>query len=774
MADTNVEDSLFINLHEVFDYDKVAVQHYRSRWSFDPFLESTHDISAEEREYFEELERQLKELSTTRPTIGPPLPKEDLQKIVRFFFPPFKRQFRFGALCRPMSPAELIVTPAWCELLMSGHLQSRYGEMGLTATTRAGLHILHAHYAQDLQSSTTEQLNYRHSDTGLTSYLRVVPGFDYVRVHVDGERPKLSQREIRELLQNIDDPELWTRKLPPDVFHFSGFELNHVVDVTPEIAKDKLQTLLLKREAVLSDSRLRQLESVLGNYLRVPDLKIGVQALDYPRDNAVAHRYLIRQDLLADEIEFTLDPAFGNTIYRNTCSHGQIRIYDDLHDYTTEESPLEKLLVDKGYRSLVLVPLYGKGKNIMGMLELASERPFAFSNLVLYHLESIAPLFRQAVRRSRVDMEARIQSTMRTNFTALDPSIEWRFIQAAAELIDYEQNHEEGEALLPEIRFEDVWALYAQADIVGSSKMRNEAIRSDLLIKLNAAHSLLTDPAIDLRFPLAGKLVHDIEDLKGALSKEMSPNDEQRVIDFLHHDFQPTLTQLEEMPGVCERAKAYHERVEDARTDDMTHQEAYEVSVRKLTRVINGVITDEQAEAQRIVPHYFNKYRTDGVEFNIYAGQSLLQSGTFSKIHLQNLRLWQLQTMVYVTKAAAGLRDKLPVALSTAQLIFVFGNSITIQFRMDEKRFDVEGAYNVRYEVIKKRIDKALVRGSEERLTVADHIAIVYSHHSDKRMYHEFIQYLNRKNSVVGKAEDLELEPMQGVDGLNAIRVKVV
>ncbi len=29
---------------------------------------------------------------------------------------------------------------------------------------------------------------------------------------------------------------------------------------------------------------------------------------------------------------------------------------------------------------------------------------------------------------------------------------------------------------------------------------------------------------------------------------------------------------------------------------------------------------------------------------------------------------------------------------------------------MDEKRFDVDGAYNARYEIVKKRIDKAYVK----------------------------------------------------------------
>ena len=40
----------------------------------------------------------------------------------------------------------------------------------------------------------------------------------------------------------------------------------------------------------------------------------------------------------------------------------------------------------------------------------------------------------------------------------------------------------------------------------------------------------------------------------------------------------------------------------------------------------------------------------------------------------------------------------------------VHDEPMAIRFRADEKKFDVDGAYNMRYEIIKKRIDKALIK----------------------------------------------------------------
>ena len=98
---------------------------------------------------------------------------------------------------------------------------------------------------------------------------------------------------------------------------------------------------------------------------------------------------------------------------------------------------------------------------------------------------------------------------------------------------------------------------------------------------------------------------------------------------------------------------------------------------------------------------------------------------------------------------------------------------MTIQFRMDEKRFDVAGSYNVRYEIIKKRIDKAVIEGTNERLTVSGKVAIVYQNEKDKAEYLGYLDFLAKKGLIYKHFEVLDLQRMQGVQGLKALRAKV-
>ena len=129
--------------------------------------------------------------------------------------------------------------------------------------------------------------------------------------------------------------------------------------------------------------------------------------------------------------------------------------------------------------------------------------------------------------------------------------------------------------------------------------------------------------------------------------------------------------------------------------------------------------------------------------------------------------------MAEVARINHMLLPSLKVPLQTTQLILIHSQPIAISFRKDEKRFDVEGSYNIRYETMKKRIDKVRIKDTEERLTQIGKIAIVYSNIKEAQEYVQYIEFLQNKNVLRPGIEWLELEELQGVKGLKALRVDV-
>jgi hypothetical protein len=199
----------------------------------------------------------------------------------------------------------------------------------------------------------------------------------------------------------------------------------------------------------------------------------------------------------------------------------------------------------------------------------------------------------------------------------------------------------------------------------------------------------------------------------------------------------------------------------------------FEESVTRLTDTIASYLHLEEQAAQGIFPHYFEKQKTDGVDHQLFVGASLVEDGQFDLLYLKSLRLWQLMVVCGIGARADQLVGSLAVPLHTTHLVLAHHSPLSISFRFDEKRFDVEGAYDVRYEIVKKRIDKAIIRGTAERVTQPGRIAIVYSQPEEALEYRGYIAYLQHQGYLGPVVEDVELDELQGVHGLRALRVTI-
>lgn len=111
--------------------------------------------------------------------------------------------------------------------------------------------------------------------------------------------------------------------------------------------------------------------------------------------------------------------------------------------------------------------------------------------------------------------------------------------------------------------------------------------------------------------------------------------------------------------------------------------------------------------------------------------------------------------------------------LSVRTLLLTHDNPMSIKFRVDEKKFDVDGAYNIRYEIVKKRIDKAIVKGTGERLTQTQHVTVVYSQEKERQEYMQYMDYLESIGYINRGVQVLELEDMPGATGLRALRAEI-
>ena len=199
----------------------------------------------------------------------------------------------------------------------------------------------------------------------------------------------------------------------------------------------------------------------------------------------------------------------------------------------------------------------------------------------------------------------------------------------------------------------------------------------------------------------------------------------------------------------------------------------YEASVFSLNKALSAYLTKENDKLQQTFPHYFEKRQTDGVDYMIYIGASMRKSQELAPFHIKNMTLLQLMLACGLAWHGEKIKPELKVPLDTCHLILVNHSPLSIRFRFDEKRFDVDGAYDVRQEIIKSRLDKAMVKGGRERLTQPARIAIVYSRPDEGEQIKEHIAFLINQGKLNDDLEFLDLDEMPEVRGLKALRVGI-
>lgn len=753
--------------------------------SFRPLINQMTKTAREKNlfDFVTEGESILKRLNDMPELMGPitdPNLLNNNRPLVNFLInsvlPPVSQDHTLAKLSIPFQLSAFYMTPALQELNDNHNVRyeiNRDPQLMYCATlVGACVLVLNRFYGQNIDIEPPFSISVTYPESKIQRFFKLKMDTSFVDIKATKPLKPLSQDDINNLLSNIYDTDLWLRAIPADHFEFHGFTINSMLEITEEEALSRIKQQLLRKEAIVNQRNIETLEGLLQTFFKMKDLRLGLTAIDYPIENTVAHKYKIRFDFLAEEIDQLLGAANQNSIYEKACRYREVLLIEDLKTLA-QPTPIEEGLLDKGIRSIIVAPLFNKHDQVIGLLEIGSPRPYAVHSFVELRFKDLLSLFSMAVERSRKEIDNQVEAIIREQFTDVHPSLEWRFIEASYNLMEKREAND-GMGSMEPIVFSDVHPLYGQADIVNSSNIRNKAIQDDLIDNLERVKSLLKRCGENTPFPLLHQYHMQVEKAIEDISNEFNSNDDSRIVDLLHFRIHPLLRHIRtDFPEVASIISGYFDGLDPDLEVVYLRRKRYEDSVDMINDAISQYLEKEQKKSQQVLPHYFTKYKTDGIEYTQYIGQSMLQSGTFCALHLQNFRLWQLIDMCKITKLVQEKQEELPVSLTTAQLIFAYASTLSIRFRQDEKQFDVDGAYNVRYEILKKRIDKATTEETNERITQPGKIAIVYLQEKDRQEYLEYLEYLKHDGLIEPEIEDLKIGRLQGVQGLKALRVTV-
>ena len=699
-------------------------------------------------------------------------------------FPPAFWEQEYGAALFPLELRAFYATPPFRRSLMNedGTLQGRASFLQkrsvdpAMAAERLWLAyelILERVYGLELGGDVPVMMfTTTDSATGLDQHFRLQFDWRFVDVQVVGPKPPLPDGVRQELAAGRIDSEKLRLMLPPDRFVLRGFMIVKAVDVTDQEVLSSLKRDLIDKDSIVSSSHFLDLQAKLRTFFRRPSLRLGLAAVEGDRvlvlNDASRHEQAC---IFADSAHHTT-AEFTGSLYERAVVQDSPVVIEDLVAYP-DRTPVEEELIQSGVRTFICAPLHYQDR-VIGTMELVSAHVGDLNATHLPKLQEVLPLFSMAVQRSVEELNSRIQTVINEQCTAIHPSVEWRFRKAVLNAFERQRGSASVVTELEPIVFEGVYPLFGLADIRGSSTQRGRAIQADLLQQLRLASAVIQSASETRPGPALDELAFRIDSRAAQIERGLNSSDEIGVIAFLRTQVEGLLDHLETFgAAVRERIAAYRAGL-DPRLGTVYHRRRmFEESVTAIAESISSYLEMEQQVAQGMFPHYFEKQKTDGVDYQIYVGAALLENGRVDPLCLKNLRLWQLMITCGMAVRAHQLRDRLPIPLETTHLILVQHAPLSIRFRFDEKRFDVDGAYDIRYEIMKKRIDKALIQGTAERVTQPGKVALIYSQPGEAQEYRAYIEYLQGLGYLTGGVEQLDLEELQGVQGLRALRVQV-
>ncbi|WP_124019526.1 GAF domain-containing protein [Flavobacterium laiguense] len=391
--------------------------------------------------------------------------------------------------------------------------------------------ILNAYYHQNVDFG--KPLFYDIPDRdGILRHYRILYNADFLEILPTENTKFLIQSEIDELVDNYDNLELWKRAFPEDSWILKGFAIVSLVDVTVESAVSNLKSNLLKSDVEKSKSN-ESFESIFRSVFKIPDLKVGFTFYDEEEDVFMKPSFSdenLKSFMLLNEKEADCKNALCGCSYDSLMENNKHFVIPNVKEYALlrESHRLSNHLLNQGFQSFLLAPV-SKDNKLLGLLELASPTVRALNSVNANKLELILPYLSDTVEKSINDMINQIEAVIQKEYTSIHSSVYWKFKKEAKNY--FHSNKAIEEYSFKEIVFKEVYPLYGQIDIKGSSENRISAIIIDLKAQINQIIEIIKILNSDKKISVIEQKKFELESFLKELEQPFT-NDLEQII---HH-----------------------------------------------------------------------------------------------------------------------------------------------------------------------------------------------------------------------------------------------
>ncbi len=630
--------------------------------------------------------------------------------------------------------------------------------------------IVQTYFKRDIKASIPFYYDIPNKQ-GIMKHYKITVNSDFSEVYpTDGVKIP-DEDTINMLLENLDDIKLWKKYFPSKSWVLSGFSIISLVDCTSEVALSDLKSSMIKidPENLIPDENLTE---IFKSYFDISELNFGLMLFNKKEkrlDKVPIYENVFTNHILDFWIN-TFDEEVRKTAFENFSYNSKPIVVSNVDnlDSHIKKMPSFNILKDNNINSFMVIPIM-KDNELLAIMEFTSPQPNSLNGLKLKKLEFFVDMILFSLSRFSFERNNQIEAIIQREYTTIHDSVVWKFRSEAEKYFNAFLSKKI--YTLKQISFKNLTPLFGFSDIRSSSEKRFNLMLEDLNEQIDCLHDIFSIINSD-----SEKYLLALDIFENELNNEIKADTEQRLQRLLRDEIHPYLQgklEVKSSENVKKKIKEYFSKVFSQNHLFYSHRRSLDESITLVNRKLADMLDESQVKAQQIFPHYYERFKSDGVEHNLFIGQNIAPDLQYSSKVVHKLRYWQLKTICNMEREFQNFKQDLSIPLDIASLIFVYNEKVDIRFRMDEKRFDIDGAYNSYYEIIKKRLDKAHVKDSQERITCPGKITIVYFGMENQKEYLEYITKLQKKGILQSDVEFLRVEDLQGITGLLALRVSL-
>ena len=391
--------------------------------------------------------------------------------------------------------------------------------------------ILKKYYGVDTGTKAMPSFRFQKEINGLTKYFRIDPNTSFIEPHLETTLPPLQPAWI-DFVNGSEPVPDGPDQLPIADFSFEGFSFFQLEDVTESETIQQLQEVFAHLQSDTEASIYCRFETALRNLCGQPDLQISLTPVTRVNGQIVHHPdtksrsiYLRRSEINLDDPQELLDQQ---TMTAELMQEPTPHLFPGLQGLPDRE---RQMLHQQGFQSFLVYPITTANETL-GILEMGSPQADAFNEHVLGTLDRILPLIQELLRYQLHQFTDNLERLIKKQFTSLQPSVEWKFYEAAWDAVRRGQKPS-GKGGATRVSFPQVYPLYGAVDIRNSSVERHKAGQQDLADQLAALEALFAHPDFPSDWARADQLREESYGCQHQLLAGLGPEDEQAMAVFL-------------------------------------------------------------------------------------------------------------------------------------------------------------------------------------------------------------------------------------------------